>query len=377
MFTRLVRLLAVFFLFAAAIQRPETARVVAVGDVHGELESFAAILQKANLIDENRRWAGGAATLVQTGDLVDRGPKSRAVLDFVMALQKEASARGGSVRINLGNHEVMNIMGDMRYVVAQDYAAFADDRSEQRRREAFRKYSRFQTGKGLTADEPAWIKAHPPGFVEHREAFSPQGKYGKWLRSLPVVNKVGDTAFLHGGIHPALKPRSLDQINSLVRNEIQAFDGITRFMVDRNLALPFFTLEEFVEAAAAEVHRLKAKAPSELTDEDAARLKPLEGLLQSGSWLSVHDDGPLWFRGYDRWSDAEGTTQLAQLAELLGVTRFVVGHSPQGDGLVKSRFGGLAFLIDVGMVRRRTASALEISNGRIRALYMDRQTDLN
>jgi hypothetical protein len=64
------------------------------------------------------------------------------------------------------------------------------------------------------------------------------------------------------------------------------------------------------------------------------------------------------------------------LAQLLGVKRFVVGHTVQGDGNVRARFGGTVFLIDTGMLRG-TASALEISNGRIRAIYMDRQTDLN
>jgi hypothetical protein len=307
--------------------------------------------------------------------MVDRGPKSRATLDFLMELQSAASKQGGSVRISLGNHEVMNIMGDMRYVVAADYAAFADNRSEQRRRTAFQEYSRFQARKAVAVEEAAWFKEHPLGFLEHREAFSPRGKYGKWLRSAAAVNKVGDTAFLHGGINPAIAPRSIDQINSAVRDEMRLFDQIVRHMVDNNLALPFFTFEEFLAAASTEVARIKSKAESDQTAEDRARIQILEALLQSRGWLIVHDDGPLWFRGYDRWADAEGD-QLAPLARTLGVKRFVVGHSIQPNGEVRSRFGGMVLLIDTGMLAGR-ASALEIANGTLRALYLDRQTELN
>src|SRR5262245_38080689 len=131
---RLCCLFIVCVMLAAAAQAPQTERVVAIGDVHGDLGAFVALLQKTGLLDASRRWSGGRATLVLTGDLIDRGPESRGVLDFVMALQKDAPRRNGSVRVGLGNHEVMNIMGDLRYVTPADYAGFADGKSEQRRK---------------------------------------------------------------------------------------------------------------------------------------------------------------------------------------------------------------------------------------------------
>jgi hypothetical protein len=376
MLRRLILVAAAFFLFVAAFQRPQGDRIVAVGDVHGNLDGLTAILQKSGLIDRANHWIGGRATLVQLGDMVDRGARSRAVLDFLMALQREAPQKGGSVRISLGNHEVMNIMGDLRYVVPGDYEAFVDNRSEQRRNSAFRDYSRLEARNGRVADEAAWMKAHPLGFVEHREAFGPRGKYGKWLRTLPAVNKVGDTIFLHGGIDPALNAQSIDQINSAIISEIFLFDKITRYMIDNNLALPFFTIEEFLGFADAEVKRIQLKLPAEQTEEDRARIQILQGLLQFQNWLSVHDNGPLWFRGYDRWSEEEEAGRLAPLAQLLGAKRFVVGHTIQPNGGVRGRFGGMVFLIDTGMLRG-SVSALEIRDGRIRALYMDREMDLN
>ena len=95
-------------------------RVVAVGDVHGDLTAFRAILKDAGLVDDRGAWTGGDAVLVQTGDLIDRGPSTRGVLDFVMALEKDAAKSGGSVVVLLGNHEVMNMTGDLRYVAARE-----------------------------------------------------------------------------------------------------------------------------------------------------------------------------------------------------------------------------------------------------------------
>jgi hypothetical protein len=84
----------------------------------------------------------------------------------------------------------------------------------------------------------------------------------------------------------------------------------------------------------------------------------------------------LWFRGYDRWSDAEGEALITKLIQTLGVKRIVVGHTPQLSGEVRSRFGGKVFLIDTALLRGRP-SALEISNGKVRAIYPNRQTDLD
>ena len=85
---------------------------------------------------------------------------------------------------------------------------------------------------------------------------------------------------------------------------------------------------------------------------------------------------PLWFRGYDRWSDADGEPQLAQLIQSLGIKRIVVAHTPQANGEIRQRFGGKVFLIDTALLTGR-ASALEIRGDRIRGIYLNRQTELN
>src|SRR6266852_1091975 len=96
-------------------------RIVALGDVQGDYYQFVNLLRTAGLIDGENRWTGGKTHLVQTGDVVDRGPASRRVLDLLMDLEKQANKAGGRVHALLGNHETMNIYGDLRYVPEEEY----------------------------------------------------------------------------------------------------------------------------------------------------------------------------------------------------------------------------------------------------------------
>ena len=99
---------------------------------------------KEKLIDAQRHWTGGKTTLVQVGDLLDRGPKPRDVMDLLMVLEKEAPQAGGRVVALLGNHEMMNIMGDLRYVTPVNFASFADSKSEERQKAAYQAYVKWR-----------------------------------------------------------------------------------------------------------------------------------------------------------------------------------------------------------------------------------------
>ena len=101
--------------------------------MHGAYEGFLSILRFTGLADEHGHWAGGKAHLVQTGDVLDRGKDAPKVLDLLMRLEGEARKAGGRVHALLGNHEVMNMLGDLRYVNAEEYEAFRTSESIDRR----------------------------------------------------------------------------------------------------------------------------------------------------------------------------------------------------------------------------------------------------
>ena len=357
--------------------------VVAIGDVHGDFDDFVSILQRAGLIDAQHHWTGGQTTFVQVGDLLDRGPKPRDVMDLMISLEKEAPKTGGRVVGLLGNHEMMNIMGDLRYVTAENYAAYADSNSAERQKSAYQEYVKWRNSHAqllaelpqpMELTEAEWMAPHPLGFVEQREAFGPNGSYGKWLREHSAVAKIGEVIFLHGGIHPNLAHLKLDTINSHIRDEIKAFDSAKQGLVDQKVILPFFTLQEITAAVQAE---LTAERKS-LVPSDQQRQARLVGFLGYGDWLSVRVDGPLWFRGYDQWSEEEGAAQIGKVLESYNAKRIVVGHTVQKGGRMRNRFGNRVFLIDTGMLSSYypggRPSALEIQgDAKFTAEYMDQK----
>jgi hypothetical protein len=389
--TRVHHILMVLVLLAgwagAAPAPAESQRsVIAIGDVHGDFDDFVAILQHTGLIDKEKHWAGGKTTLVQVGDLLDRGPKPRDVMDLLMVLEKEASKDGGQVVSLLGNHEMMNIMGDLRYVTPENYASFANANSEEHRKSAYKDYVKWREShtallaelpQPLELTEAEWMARHPAGFIEHREAFSPKGSYGNWLRGHAALAEINGVIFLHGGISPSLASMKLNAINSRIRDEISAFDSYKQYMLDERMILPFFNLQEITAVVQAEISaEKKSKVPS--NPDLQARLSQF---LQFPGWLSVGTDGPLWFRGYDQWSEEEGSAQVDKILQSFKADHLVVGHTVQKGGRMRSRFGGKVFLIDTGMLSGfypgGRASALEIKNHvKFTAEYMDQQVVL-
>src|SRR5687768_14189314 len=89
---------------ASSLTAQASARIYAIGDIHGSIDGFKSILKAARLADANGKWTGGRAQLVQTGDYTDRGEGTRAVLDLLMTLEPQARSAGGRAIVLLGNH---------------------------------------------------------------------------------------------------------------------------------------------------------------------------------------------------------------------------------------------------------------------------------
>ena len=272
--------LAAFTVFIPLAAAPSP-RIVAVGDVHGADVAFVSILQRAGLIDSQRKWTGGTAVLVQTGDFMDRGTGDRAVMDLLMALEAQAPASGGRVQTLLGNHEVMNLVGENKDVAPEVFQSFADDRSESRREQGFQAEAKISRGRSL--DKAAWLAAHPPGFIEYHEALKPNAPYGKWLRSKPIIAEIDGTAFMHAGINPDYTTDSLDNINRRVRRELTDWDDGVRWLEQHDLVLPFSKLSEIVGAAQAELTRFEAKRKDgSVSNDDITAAKAMLPLANIG-----------------------------------------------------------------------------------------------
>jgi hypothetical protein len=389
--------LAAALLTAAVVaaQGPGGPRIVAVGDVHGDIESFVGILREAQLVDAERRWIGGRATLVQTGDYLDRGAHVREVLDLLMALEEEAPGAGGRAISLMGNHEAMNMMADVRDVSREAFASFADAESASRLEAAYGAHvelaarrrdqlTRLLPEKAIprvfqAVGRAEWLAARPPGFIEYIEAFGPDGRYGRWLRARDVTVRIGDTVFLHGGFNPEFVAKNLDATNAQARRELSRWDRLRKALLSRRLVLPSFTFVEILDATRVELERLVAEAvrngatiPPGSALPPSVATHPIAEFTEIGSWSLVHPEGPLWFRGFATWPSDKGAMLVDQLQLRFGPVRFVVGHTVMSSGRITPRFSGRVFLIDTGMlasVYEGRASALEIAGGRYAAIY--------
>ena len=354
------------------------AKIVAIGDIHGAYNEFVALLQELRLIDQNLNWVGDKTHFVQTGDSIDRGVQDRKVLDLLMELEKQAEKAGGRVHALLGNHEAMNIIGDLRYVTRETFAAYATEKSAELREKTYARYVKYlvtraerklppQTFKPDQKFKEEWMAKHPPGYFEQRKAFSDTGVYGRWLSNHNAVLKLNDTVFLHGGINETISQMSLREINERLRREIRIFYERRSILVRSGVLEDYLDLDESLQQIAAEVKYLQAIGGS----DDTELLKALRQLQTLDNWFITNPTGPLWYRGYAQEPEETFKSTLGRIKTNLGVAHFVVGHTPVLTGIT-SRFASDVFLIDTGMLRsyyQGRCAALVIEGGKFSPFY--------
>jgi len=356
-------------------------RIVAVGDAHGAYPAFTGILQRAGLIDSRGDWAGGSSVLVQTGDVVDRGANSLACVDLLMKLERQAEAENGRVIALLGNHEVVTILRDLRYVSPGDYQAFAGPESEKLRKGAYEEYRKYLSARRNCGIETAmdnegtwqkWEAAHPPGFFERYDAFGPEGRQGRWIRNHKAVVRVGEVVFAHGGLNPALPFKTPRELNESIRVELAEFDALWQALVQKGILWRYMTLDEALQQAQEEWRKIQARGQVE-DPETAAQIKKFLGLQ---TWFILSPDGPLWYRGLALEPEEHLNAGVQSLLARLGARTLVMGHTVRPKHDIATRFGNRVFLIDTGMLTEEyggQASALEVRNGRFTAYYQNQE----
>ncbi len=321
--------------------RPET-RIIAIGDLHGDYDAYESLLTESGLVDQRGKWAGGKTILIQTGDVPDRGPDSLKIIQQLQKLQRGAARKNGRVIALIGNHEAMNMTGDLRYVHPGEYQVFATrnskslrERTYESNREGIDAFYLAQNAALSSVEIKAkWFADTPLGKIEHQSAWAPTGKVGKWVMQNPAIAIVGDSLYVHGGIS-----------------------------------------EKYASYSVGDINQMTAAALAE----------------QSTDPMSIINDelGPLWYRGNVRSLAINDTpvdtnltapgepvmapvthTSLSQEEEIdlvlraFGVARIIVAHTPALQG-IKTSFGGKLIQIDTGIADYYggTQSFLEIRDG--------------
>ena len=320
-------------------------RVVAFGDVHGAYAQLLPLLTLTGVIDSAQNWSGGQTHLISVGDLLDRGPDSRQVMDLLMRLQQQAADEGGRVHVVLGNHELMNLIGDLRYVSPGEYAAFAADESVDVREAAFADFRLRQPDtQDLTVLTAQFDQRYPRGYFAHRQAFAADGEYGAWLLSLPTLVAVNDVAFVHGGLPEMLAQTTLDQINDTIRDDLKRYLTLRSELANAGI-LPAHDMQNDLNI----VHSSLQNANDENSGIDPAVIATMEAFVAVNDATEININGPHWYRGSVYCQPILEAPILEAALTKLGVEHVVVGHTPTETRRVHTLYDGKLIMLDTGM----------------------------
>jgi hypothetical protein len=309
----LLGLLALFLPLCAEVPCIWTGveRVVAVGDLHGDYANFIAILEGTKIVDGELHWAAGRTHLVQTGDVLDRGPEGRRIFDLLINLEREAEAAGGHVHCLTGNHEEINMSGIAfdypDYVTVEQFLSFLPDDYVRQREIKFRQ-------RWLAQNPSVGHDSSPPPEAVHafwadvlRSDQDAQARYfdffrqhyGQWIAQHNAVIKINETVFAHGGISEKYSLKPLSEINDMLRSDFQNILNQRKF------------------------------TPRILYSRD----------------------GPLWYREMAQQNEAVFEDEVDLILANLKARHVVIAHTSLMSSSAKAmkRFGGKVWVIDTGI----------------------------
>ena len=308
-------------------------RIIAIGDIHGDYDNYVKTLQAAGVINRRGRWIAGDAHLVQIGDVPGRGPDTLKIIRHLSGLTTQARRAGGRVHRLIGNHEAMNVIGDLRYVTPGEYEAFVTRDSRRVRDRYFAALMNHwreeepERHAGLSEDfQEQWEAAHPLGWVEHRLAWDPRwnrdGELFQWVLSSAAAVQLNEVVFVHGGISADYCQHDLNSLTRMVHEALE---------------------------------------------------------LEQGADFGVLEDesGPLWYRGLAGLPPETPGEVVSAILERYDSRHIVIGHTPT-SGIIWPRHNAGVIMIDVGMGAYYGGHIawLEINEGKLVAGYPDGRLDL-
>lgn len=180
---------------------------IAVSDMHGQYSLSLELLKKYGVVDNQNNWSFGSGHLVVNGDIFDRGDKATEILWLVYKLKNQAEASGGKVHYLIGNHELMVLNKDLRYI-----------------------NEKYEVTEKMMA-------------ISYDQLFSEQTVIGEWLRTSPIILTINDVLFVHAGISPEFVENKFTQqgVNFMFQNriigaedEVIENDPLLNFLAGRN-----------------------------------------------------------------------------------------------------------------------------------------------
>jgi calcineurin-like phosphoesterase family protein len=153
-------------------------KFMVVSDIHGQFQLFCDLLINSKVIDMDLNWNWDDGHLVIAGDVFDRGEGVNESLWLIFSLSQQAETVGGKVHFLLGNHELMIIENDLRYV--------------------HEKY--FRSARLME--------------LEIETLYAENTLLGRWIRTLPTCLQINNDLIVHAGISPELMS-SIDDLVSL------------------------------------------------------------------------------------------------------------------------------------------------------------------
>ncbi|GAB4824315.1 Glycosylated integral ER membrane protein [Ancistrocladus abbreviatus] len=316
-------------------------RIIAVGDLHGDLSKARSALNIAGVLssDGQDSWTGGETVLIQVGDILDRGEDEIAILSLLRSLDIQARAEGGAVFQVNGNHETMNVQGDFRYVDFGAYDECTDfleylGHCDHSWDEAFVNWIDVSTRwkEDCKISQKYWgpwnLVKRQKGVIARSVLLRRAGPLACELARHPVVLKVDDWVFCHGGLLPHHVAYGIERINKEVSDWMRGLgenDGMPH--------IPFIATRGY--------------------------------------------DSVVWSRLYSRDTSDLDYYQINQIHSILeetlqavGAKAMVVGHTPQTTG-VNCEYDCRIWRIDVGMssgVLNSRPEVLEIKDNKARAI---------
>ncbi|KAJ7126852.1 Metallo-dependent phosphatase-like protein [Mycena epipterygia] len=308
---------------SGSTRTPFTRHIVAVGDLHGDIKNAQTVLQFSGVVDDIGHWTGDADFFVQTGDIIDRGDDTIKLFSWMEKLRVEAAATGGVVMSHLGNHEVMNAIGDWRYVYPSEINTFGSVAARQKMISTGRIGRAWAQNYTATSRLPLHPHLGPPNTPfppdDHplhfqREDDDDEDEESRYYDPSQPLSHAA-LSFVHGGLSPTYSnlapfPTKINALSSSFLSKLQNRPQPPPHPPSSYPGLPHGTTREEAELYDA--------------------------------------NGPFWYRGWATDSEEKACIDVEKVLARTGTRRMIMGHTPDFTGIV-SRCNGKIIIIDTGI----------------------------